>query len=94
MLIVLLVLFATSVLAQSNSALRDPKQVAAFKRANPCPATNKIQLHCPGYVVDHRWPLCAGGEDNPPNMQWQTIAEAKKKDVLEIKLCRLIGTAG
>ncbi len=33
-----------------------------------------------GYVIDHVIPLCAGGADDPLNMQWQTIAEAKAKD--------------
>lgn len=34
----------------------------------------------PGYVVDHIIPLECGGADDPGNMQWQTIAEAKAKD--------------
>lgn len=41
----------------------------------------------PGHVVDHIIPLCAGGPDTPENMQWQTIAAAKKKDVLERREC-------
>jgi hypothetical protein len=42
----------------------------------------------PGYVVDHVKPVCAGGADHPSNMQWQTKAEAKKKDRLEAQDCR------
>lgn len=34
----------------------------------------------PGFVVDHIIPLKRGGLDNPSNMQWQTIEEAKAKD--------------
>jgi hypothetical protein len=40
-----------------------------------------------GYVVDHIFPLCAGGADRPANMQWQAVAEAKVKDVDEKRLC-------
>lgn len=38
----------------------------------------------PGYVVDHIIPLARGGADDPSNMQWQTIAEAKAKDKVEL----------
>jgi hypothetical protein len=32
--------------------------------------------------------MCAGGYDDPLNMQWQTIAEAKAKDREEARECR------
>lgn len=37
----------------------------------------------PGYVVDHVVPLAKGGADDPSNMQWQTIQDAKAKDKWE-----------
>ncbi len=37
----------------------------------------------PGYVVDHVVPLKRGGKDETGNMQWQTKADAKKKDRIE-----------
>ncbi len=42
----------------------------------------------PGYVVDHIVPLCAGGADDPSNMQWQDVGQAKRKDKSERDQCR------
>lgn len=42
----------------------------------------------PGYIVDHIVPLCSCGLDAPQNMQWQTKADAAKKDIKEKALCR------
>ena len=61
---------------------------AEFQRQHPCPANSKARGACPGYVVDHVKPLCAGGADDPSNMQWQTVADAKAKDKLERQQCR------
>ena len=71
-------------------AARSASPVREFKRLNPCPATGLARGACPGWVVDHRMPLCAGGEDHPSNMQWQTTAEAKAKDADERRLCRAL----
>lgn len=54
----------------------------------PCPATGQGRGSCPGYVIDHVVPLCAGGPDHPGNMLWQTVAEAKVKDRAEAAQCR------
>src|SRR6266852_29264 len=67
---------------------RDPAQRAAFVKEHPCPSSGKTKRRCPGYVVDHIVPLCAGGRDHPSNMQWQTVAEAKQKDRIEEQECR------
>ena len=55
-----------------------------------CPATGSPKPHhaCPGFVVDHVEPLCAGGADHPSNMQWQTIEDARRKDADERRACR------
>ena len=70
-----------------GSTYRDPHQRAAFVNQHPCPSTRETRDACPGWVVDHIKPLCAGGADRPSNMQWQTVAEGKKKDKLERKQC-------
>lgn len=84
----ILAVLALSVAWPAEAGKRDPTQRAAFQRVNPCPSTGKPRGACPGYVVDHIRPLCAGGLDSPANMQWQTITEAKAKDRLELAECR------
>jgi hypothetical protein len=59
----------------------------SFKHSHPCPSTGKSRGACPGYVIDHIKPLCAGGADAPSNMEWQTIAAGKAKDILERREC-------
>ncbi|SOY56020.1 hypothetical protein CBM2585_A60225 [Cupriavidus taiwanensis] len=66
---------------------RSHAAVAEFKRLNPCPANGGRSGPCPGYVVDHVIPLCNCGADEPGNMQWQTIADAKAKDRRERQIC-------
>lgn len=80
-------LLLTSV-ADAGSVRRSHAAIAAFKRANPCPANGHTRGACPGYVVDHIKPLCAGGADHHSNMQWQTVDAAKAKDRLERVQCR------
>jgi len=55
----------------------------AFQRTHPCPSTGRRTGSCPGYIVDHIKPIRCGGADSPRNMQWQTIAEARRKDKWE-----------
>ena len=77
LLLVLLTAGATPVLARS------PAAVSEFRRGHPCPATGTTRGACPGWVVDHLIPLSVYGADRPDNMQWQTVADAKRKDKLE-----------
>ena len=58
-----------------------------FRAEHVCPSTDQHKGRCPGYVIDHIIPLCAGGPDLPSNMQWQELAESKKKDKLERRQC-------
>ncbi len=58
--VLILGLAAPQALAKTH---RDPAQRAAFTKMYPCPSTGKTKGRCPGYVVDHVVPLCAGGRD-------------------------------
>jgi hypothetical protein len=69
---------------------RDAKQVYAFRKTHECPATNKIQTTCPGWVVNHIEPLSWGGKDAPENMEWEQKAPSYKRDVIERKYAPLI----
>jgi hypothetical protein len=68
---------------------RSSTAIKEFKFQNPCPAAGATKGSCKGYIIDHIVPLCADGADAAANMQWQTVAEAKMKDVEERKMCRL-----
>lgn len=81
-----LLLFIFTLFAEA----RDPAQIRAFKAANTCPATGRIEVKCKGYVVDHRIPLCGGGEDTPNNMQWQKRKVSFDKDVAERAYCNCL----
>lgn len=83
---------ATSAPASAASAPVKRKQSTrvAFVRANACPATGKTVLPCPGYIIDHVKPLCAGGADSVANMQWQTKADSLAKDKLERAQCKAL----
>ena len=54
--------------------------VRAFRADHPCPSTGRTTGRCPGWVVDHIVALECAGPDNPTNLQWQSVAEAKLKD--------------
>jgi hypothetical protein len=77
----------TSAFPADAGTARDRKQRSFFMQTHPCPANGRIRGKCPGYVIDHIRPLCAGGADRWSNMQWQTIEQAKVKDREERKLC-------
>jgi rRNA maturation protein Nop10 len=82
--VVLTVLAIRSVrAAERSAALR-----AEFVRLNPCPATGQSRGACPGYQVDHRLALCAGGTDYPSNMQWLSEADHKAKTRADVGVCR------
>lgn len=81
-ILILLFLLAVSV---SLFAERSRTERRRFMRTHPCPSTGKTVGACPGYVVDHIIPLQCCGPDKASNMQWQSVAEGKKKDRAEGK---------
>ena len=84
-LLILIFLLAIS----ASVFARDRNQVRLFRSTHPCPATQSTKGACPGWVVDHLKPLCAGGLDSAQtNMQWQPLAQSRVKDKIEIAFCR------
>ena len=84
------VIVLAALVAQDADAkiLRSSSAKAEFKRLQLCPSTGRPRGACPGYIIDHVVPLCAGGPDDPGNMQWQTVEAAKVKDRAERRQCR------
>jgi hypothetical protein len=76
------------------TAPRRSATVRAFRRTHPCPATGTLTTTCPGYVIDHVLPLCAGGADSVENMMFQPVAAAATKDVWEKRLCARLRKCG
>jgi hypothetical protein len=76
------------VFAAAAEPQRSLKAEVIFRLAHPCPATGQSQGACTGYVIDRIIPYICGGAEDPANMQWQTIAEAKAKDKWERIGCR------
>jgi hypothetical protein len=50
-------------------------------------ATGSPKGPCKGYVIDHIVAIACHSADEPSNMQWQTVADAKAKDKWERKGC-------
>ena len=69
------------------SEARDRKQRSLFMQSHPCPANGHIRGKCPGYLIGHVTPLCAGGADRWSNMQWVARADAKAREEEERKQC-------
>ena len=68
---------------KNGKIARNANAKALFRKGHPCPSTGRTIGKCPGYVVDHIIALKRGGPDDPENMQWQTVEEARIKDRYE-----------
>jgi hypothetical protein len=74
--------------ASAAQSRRPSNAEVLFRLANPCPATGQTLGQCAGYVIDRIIPVGCGGAEEPGNMQWQTITEAREKDRWESIGCR------
>lgn len=74
----------------THAGARDRAQVYYFRAVNPCPSTGLLRGACPGFQVDHIAALCAGGADDPANMQWLDIPEHKAKTKLDVRYCAIL----
>jgi hypothetical protein len=84
----LLATTSATLAAAPPDAQRSFKAEVLFRLANPCPSTGETRGECRGYVIDRVIPLVCGGGEEPGNMQWQTIAQAREKDRWERIGCR------
>jgi hypothetical protein len=82
-ILTLLLLFSTSVMAQSdprycgpparddkNRIMRSQDVKIAFQALYACPSTGSHSGACPGWAKDHVIPLACGGCDSVQNLQW------------------------
>ncbi len=67
---------------------RSAKAIYAFRAINVCPATEQHRGACPGWQVDHVLPLCMGGPDALPNLQWLSVADHRFKTFVDVRECR------
>jgi hypothetical protein len=84
------ILAFTLALGAVNTEAKQERSQAAkydFKKENPCPSTGRSKGACPGYQIDHRRPLAAGGADNKSNMQWLSKEQHKAKTKAERRSC-------
>lgn len=81
--------------AQAARIHRDHHVLAEFQQLVPCPSTGRTSGACPGFVKDHRIPLClAPWADEIWNLQWQAKGEAAAKDKREWAACRALKRGG
>ena len=82
---------ATSVVAAPPSkerrTLRTLTPRAEFVQLNPCPANGRAVAACPGYIIEHAIPLCAGGRDTADNLVWRRASDARRREAVEQRYC-------
>lgn len=79
---------ALVLLTATQAAPRSSSVRAEFRKANPCPATGRKTGACPGWQIDHMHALCAGGLDEPANLNWIRAEDHKRKTRQDVRDCR------
>ena len=88
--LILVYLFASLSLSVEAKSHRSMKMKYMFMDTEVCPSTGALARKCPGYQVDHKKALCAGGDDLPNNMQYLSIKDHKLKTKKDLKVCYLM----
>lgn len=93
LLVALFLLHNPALAAFTCQVKRNPAVVRDFQRLAVCPSTLRRGGPCPGYVIDHKWPLCACGPDQVANLEYQDTVAAKAKDAVEKRQCAALRKA-
>lgn len=83
-------ILAPSLPAEARDLKRDPHVRAQWMLTHPCPSTGKTRGRCDGWEIDHAESLCAGGKDEPANLQWLEKEQHRLKTLMDIKRCAII----
>jgi hypothetical protein len=88
----ILALLVVILSGEGEAAERESWVIRKFMRENVCPVSGPGTCFARGFIVDHRIPICALGNnaDEQWNLQWQARAESYKKDVWERRFCRAL----
>lgn len=50
--------------------VRSAAVIGAYRKLVACPSTLKFTGACPGWALNHTWPLVCGGCDSVSNLAW------------------------
>lgn len=54
----------------SGQIVRSQAVIAAYRKLVACPSTLRYTGTCPGWALNHTWPLVCGGCDSVSNLAW------------------------
>lgn len=65
----------------TGAIVRSSKVLGAYRRLHVCPATGLSTGACPGWALDHVWPLDKGGCDAAFNLQWMPVDTPERRGI-------------